>query len=40
MVTTPEQVTLDLSGTGDTDPLATGLPIFNANPEIRKKKRP
>ena len=31
VVTTPEQVTLDLSGTGDTDTLATGLPIFNAN---------
>ncbi len=31
VVTTPEEVTLDLSGTGDTDPLATGLPIFNAN---------
>ena len=31
VVTTPEQVTLDLSGTGSTDPLAVGLPIFNAN---------
>ena len=31
VVTTPEQVTLDLSGTGSTDPLAGGLPIFNAN---------
>ena len=31
VVTTPEEVTLDLSGTDTTDPIAAGLPVFDAN---------